>query len=101
MLEAWSPGFINWYHLPRNNILPMEIGAGGGRGAVGAARYRNRIKLNPFKARCIQLFRKRLSEKVHTTTTIPKGIVGGFEITVAHRNFERMARETMDYVSEC
>ena len=47
----------------------------------------------------IQLFRKRLSEKVHAT--IPKGIVGGFEITVLHRNFERMAREAMDYVSEC
>ena len=47
----------------------------------------------------IQLFRKRLSEKVHAT--IPRGIVGGFEITVLHRNFERMARETMDYVSEC
>ena len=48
--------------------------------------------------RCLQLFRKRLSEKVHAT--IPKGIVGGFEITVLLRNFERMAREAMDYVSE-
>ena len=47
----------------------------------------------------IQLFRKRLSEKVHTTT--PKGIVGGFEIIVFHRNFERRALEAMDYVSEC
>ena len=42
----------------------------------------------------IQLFRKRLSEKVHAT--IPIGIVGGFEITVLHGNFERMAREAMD-----
>ena len=42
----------------------------------------------------IQLFRKRLSEKVHAT--ILKGTVGGFEITVLHRNFERMAREAMD-----
>ena len=42
----------------------------------------------------IQLFRKRLSEKVHAT--IPIGIVGGFEITVLHRNFERMVREAMD-----
>ena len=32
---------------------------------------------------CIQLFRKRLSEKVHET--IPKGIVGGFEFTVLRR----------------
>ena len=47
----------------------------------------------------IQIFRKRLSEKVYAT--IPKGIVGGFEISVLHRNFERMAREAMDYVSEC
>ena len=28
----------------------------------------------------IQLFRERLSEKVHAT--IPKGIVGGFQFTV-------------------
>ena len=35
---------------------------------------------------CIQLFREKLSEKVHTT--IPKGIVGGFE----SKKFERMAR---------
>ena len=48
---------------------------------------------------CIQLFRKRLSEKVQAT--IPKGIVGGFEITVLYRNFERMAREAVDYVCEC
>ena len=32
----------------------------------------------------IQLFRERLSEKVHAT--IPKGIVGGFEFTVLQRN---------------
>ena len=43
---------------------------------------------------CIQLFRKRLSEKVHAT--IPKGIVGGFEFTVLSKKFERMAREAMD-----
>ena len=52
-----------------------------------------------FSSFFIQLFRKRLSKKVHAT--IPRGIVGGFEITVLHRNFERMAREAMDYVSEC
>ena len=32
----------------------------------------------------IQLFRARLSDKVHATT--PKGIVGGFEFTVFQRN---------------
>ena len=42
----------------------------------------------------IQLFRERLSEKVHVT--IPKGIVGGFKFTVLQRNFERMAGEAMD-----
>ena len=41
-----------------------------------------------------QLFRERLSEKVHAT--IPKGIVGGFGFTVLQRNFERMAGEAMD-----
>ena len=34
----------------------------------------------------IQLFREKLSEKVHAT--IPKGIVGGFECTVLQRNFK-------------
>ena len=45
-----------------------------------------------------------ISKKVDGKTvhaTIPKGSVGGFGITVLHRNFERMAREAMDYVSEC
>ena len=40
---------------------------------------------------CIQLFRERLSEKVHAT--IPKGIVGGFELTSSSMIFEKMARE--------
>ena len=43
----------------------------------------------------IELFRERLSEKVHVT--IPKGIMGGFEFTVLQRNLRlRMAREAMD-----
>ena len=33
--------------------------------------------------------------------TVPKGTVGGFEITVLHRKFERMARKAIDYVSAC
>ena len=33
--------------------------------------------------------------------TIPKGTVVGFKITVLHRNFEKMAREAIDYVSKC
>ena len=38
----------------------------------------------------IQLFRERLSEKVHAT--IPKGIVGGFEFTVLQRNLKECTR---------
>ena len=43
--------------------------------------------------RSIQLFRERLSEKVHAT--IPKGIVGGFEFTVLQRNLKELARKAM------
>ena len=39
----------------------------------------------------IQLFRERLSKKVHAT--IPKGIVGGFEFTVLQRNLKELARK--------
>ena len=42
----------------------------------------------------IQLFRERLSEKVHAT--IPKGIVGGFQFTVFSKKFQRIAREARD-----
>ena len=38
----------------------------------------------PYYHTIIQLFRQRLSDKVHATT--PKGIVGGFEFTVFQRN---------------
>ena len=41
-----------------------------------------------------QLFRERLSEKVHTT--IPKGIVGGFEFSVFQRNLKELARKAME-----
>ena len=42
----------------------------------------------------IQLFRERLSEKVHAT--IPKGIVGGFEFSVLPRNLKELSRKAMD-----
>ena len=42
----------------------------------------------------IQLFRERLSEKVHAT--IPKGIVGGFGFTVLQRNLKELARKAME-----
>ena len=41
------------------------------------------MKIKSYK---IQLFRERLSEKVHAT--IPKGIVGDFEFTVFQRNLK-------------
>ena len=54
-------------------------------------------KSNPLEIRgiaSIQLFRERLSDKVHTTTS--KGIVGSFESTVFQRNFDKMEGEVMD-----
>ena len=47
----------------------------------------------------IQLFRERLSEKVHVT--IPKGIVGGFEFTVLQRNLKEWHERPWTYVCEC
>ena len=43
---------------------------------------------------CIQLFRERLSGKVHAT--ILKGIVGGFEFSFFQRNLKELARKAMD-----
>ena len=43
---------------------------------------------------CIELFRERLSEKVHAT--IPKGIVGGFEFSALQRNLKELARKAME-----
>ena len=45
---------------------------------------------------CIQLFRERLSEKVHAT--ISKGIVGGFEFTVLQRNLKKWHERPWTYV---
>ena len=48
---------------------------------------------------CIQLFRERLSEKVHST--IPKGIVGGFVSPVLQRNLKEWHERPRTYVREC
>ena len=45
---------------------------------------------------CIQLFRERLSEKVHAA--IPKGIVGGFKFTVLQRNLKEWHERPWTYV---
>ena len=47
----------------------------------------------------IQLFRERLSEKVHVT--IPKGIVGGFKFTLLQRNLKEWHERSWTYVCEC
>ena len=46
----------------------------------------------------IQLFRERLSKKVHTP--ILKGIVGGFEFTVLQRNLKEWHERPLKYVCE-
>ena len=43
---------------------------------------------------CLQLFRERLSGKVHAT--ILKGIVGGFEFSFFQRNLKELARKVME-----
>ena len=48
--------------------------------------------------RVIQLFRERLSEKVHVT--ISKGIVGGFWFTGFQRNFKEWHERPWTYVRE-
>ena len=48
----------------------------------------------------IQLFRERLSEKPHASI-IPKGIVGGFEITSLQRNLQERYRRPWTYACEC
>ena len=47
----------------------------------------------------IQLFLRKLSDKVHAT--IPKGIVGGFEFTVFQRNLNEWQGRPWTYVCEC
>ena len=46
-----------------------------------------------------QLFRERLSEKVHAT--ILKGIVGGFKFTVLQRNLREWHERPWTYVCVC
>ena len=43
---------------------------------------------------CIQLFRERLSGKVHAT--ILKGIVGGFEFSFFQTNLKELAQKAME-----
>ena len=64
-----------------------------------------RYSLNPMKLQSriccsyVQLFRERLSEKVHAT--IWKGIRGGFEFTVLQRNLQEWHKRPWTYVCDC
>ena len=55
-------------------------------GKRSVKKKKTRLEGMKIKSYKIQLFRERLSEKVHAT--IPKGIVGGFEFTVFQRNLK-------------
>ena len=59
-------------------------------------RFRNRITWGEYPSiqKNIQLFRERLSGKVHAT--ILKGIVGGFEFSVFQRDLKQLARKAME-----
>ena len=46
----------------------------------------------------IQLFRERLSEKVHAT--VPKGVLGGFEFFVFQRNLKEWHERPWTYLCE-
>ena len=47
----------------------------------------------------IQLFRERLSEKVHATN--PEGIVGAFRFTVFQRTLKEWHERPWEYSCEC
>ena len=57
------------------------------------------LKRPTAKITHIQVFRERLSEKVHPT--IPIGIVGGFEFTLLQRNLKEWQERPRTYVCEC
>ena len=58
--------------------------------------YLGQISRTNRAINCLQLFRGRLSEKVHAT--IPKGIMGGFEFTVLQINFKKWHERPWTYV---
>ena len=63
-------------------------------------KYRSYTKQNMTKSSELhKLIRERLPEKVHAT--IPKGIVGGFEFAVLHRNLKEWHERPWAYVCEC
>ena len=57
------------------------------------------LKRPAAKITHIQLFRERLSERVHAI--IPKGIVVGFEFTLLQRNLKECHGRPWTYVFEC
>ena len=66
-------------------------------GQTNAKKISHMNKLaNVIRDLYIQLFRERLSEKVHAT--ILKGIVGGFEYTILQRNLKEWHEKPWTYV---
>ena len=65
---------------------------------VGPKSYPHSVNIHlrlPTKYVChMQLFRERLSRKVHAT--ILKGIVGGFEFSFIQRNWKELERKAME-----
>ena len=53
----------------------------------------------PEKQKKKQLFRERLTQKVHAT--VPKGIVGGFEFAFLQRKLKELHERPWTYVCAC
>ena len=81
----------------------MQASAGSAAYCCGRLKRRGGGSINVHCCRVLkiyrQLFREGLSEKVHPT--IPKGIVGGFDLTVVQRNLKEWQERLWAYVCEC
>ena len=81
----------------------MQASAGSAAYCCGRLKRRGGGSINVHCCRVFkiyrQLFREGLSEKVHPT--IPKGIVGGFDLTVVQRNLKEWQERLWAYVCEC
>ena len=106
--------FPKWRLIPfRQDAIRWNLDETKGQGLAKSIRY-SEVSLGSFpyillllrqkisfviRLRCIQLFRERLSEKVHATT--PKCIVGGLEVHCFHRNLGEWQERPWTYVCEC
>ena len=79
--SSWSSGLISCFGCNTNKYITLNITCFN------------------LLHQCIQLFRDRLTEKVHAT--IPKGIVDGFEFDVPQRNLKELHQKPSTYVCAC